>query len=428
MIAHASSLHTSGGAGNGERLKRVRVLMGMPDRESLGGPAACEPPFVAELRRLGAEVAEETYVYGERLSGTTLKQRVARVIATARFLRRRLRREQFDVVHLNTSFDRMALMRDAATIQLVRPATRAKIFLKFHGSDAALFETKNTALRALVRFVLARADGIGLLSSEERENFTRAGVERSKLFVVKNVVAMVEGVESPSVEVIESAGAHNDASLNDAVASSSNAAASSSDAAALSSANLRARLGVDEETPLLLFIARFIPAKGLTDVLRACAILRDEGRAFELLCLGDGEARAAAEAEAARLKLDTRVRFFGYVPEAETAEFYAGSTMLLFPTYHYEGFPMVIFKSIAAGLPVITTRIRAAADYLREPDNCLWVEPRNPRMLAAQIARLLDQPDTRAAMRRHNLALAEAFTAASVAPEYLEIYNRLAAR
>jgi glycosyltransferase involved in cell wall biosynthesis len=388
--------------------------MGMPDRESLGGPAACEPPFVAELRRLGAEVAEETYVYGERLGGTTLKQRVARVVATARHLRGRLRREPFDVVHLNTSFDRMALMRDAATIQLLRPATRAKIFLKFHGSDAALFETKNTALRALVRFVLARADGIGLLSSEERENFTRAGVERSKLFVVKNVVATAEGVESPSVEANPSASAHNDASLNDA--------------AAASSTNLRARLSVDEETPLLLFIARFIPAKGLTDVLRACATLRDEGRAFQLLCLGDGEARAAAEAEAARLKLDGRVRFFGYVPEAETPEFYAGSTMLVFPTYHYEGFPMVIFKSIAAGLPVITTHIRAAADYLREPDNCLWVEPRNPRMLAAQIARLLDRPDTRAAMRRHNFALAEAFTAASVAPEYLEIYNRLAAR
>lgn len=364
----------------------MRVLMGMPDRESLGGPAACEPPFAAELRRLGAEVVEETYVYGERLGKTTLRQRVARVLSTARLLRRRLRREQFDIVHLNTSFDTMALLRDAATIRLLRP-TRAKIFLKFHGSDAALFETGNPALRALVRFVLAGADGIGLLSSEERENFTRAGVDASKLFVVKNVVA----------EVDPQAGA-----------------------------NLRAKLGADAETPLLLFIARFIPAKGLSDVINACAILRDEGRAFELLCLGDGEARASAEAETARLQLQRRVRFFGYVPEAETEEFYAGSTVLLFPTYHYEGFPMVIFKSVAAGLPVITTRIRAAADYLREPDNCLWVEPKNPRMLADRIARLLDGAEERAAMRRRNLALAERFTAASVAPEYLEIYNRVA--
>jgi len=367
----------------------VRVLMGMPDRNSLGGPAACEPPFAAELRRLGAEVAEETYVYGERLGGTTLGQRVARVLATAKRLRRRLRGAQFDIVHLNTSFDKMALLRDAATIRLLRPA-RAKIFLKFHGSDGALFETTNPALRALVRFVLARADGIGLLSSEERENFTRAGVDRRKLFVVKNVVA-------------------------------------GADADARAGEQLRARLGADARTPLLLFIARFIPAKGLTDVIHACAILRDEGRAFELLCLGDGEARAEAEAEVGRLRLSERVRFFGYVPEAETPVFYAGSTMLLFPTYHYEGFPMVIFKSVAAGLPVVTTRIRAAADYLSEPENCLWVEPRNPPMLAEKIRRLLDEPGTGAAMREHNLELARRFTAPSVAPEYLEIYNQLVA-
>ena len=364
--------------------------MGMPDRESLGGPAACEPPFVAELRRLGAEVAEETYVYGERLGKTTLKRRVARVLSTAQRLRRRLRRGgQFDIVHLNTSFDTMALLRDAATTRLLQP-TRAKIFLKFHGSDAALFETKSPALRALVRAVLARADGIGLLSSEERENFTRAGVEQRKLFVVKNVVTGASADEQAGTR-------------------------------------LRAKLGVDAGTPLLLFIARFIPAKGLTDVLRACAILREEGRAFRLLCLGDGEARAAAEAETARLGLGERVRFLGYVPETATPEFYAGCTMLVFPTYHYEGFPMVIFKSVAAGLPVVTTRIRAAADYLSEPDNCLWVEPKNPHMLAERIARLFDHEDARDAMRRHNLELARRFTAASVAPEYLEIYNRLVA-
>jgi glycosyltransferase involved in cell wall biosynthesis len=257
--------------------------------------------------------------------------------------------------------------------------------------------------RSLVRFVLAQVDGIGLLSSEERENFIRAGVDRRKLFVVKNVVTSAADVE-------------------DSLATQSASATQTPQSAG----NLRAKLNIaDEETPLLLFIARFIPAKGLTDVINACAILRDAGRAFELLCLGDGEARGAAEAETARLKLSDRVRFFGYVPETETPEFYAGSTMLVFPTYHYEGFPMVIFKSIAAGLPVVTTRIRAAADYLREPDNCLWVAPRNPQMLAEKIMQLLDRTETRASMRRNNLELARQFTARVVAPEYLEIYNQL---
>lgn len=398
---------------------RVRVLMGMPDRESLGGPAACEPPFVAELQRLGAEVLEETYVYGERLGRTTLRQRIQRVLSTARRLRRRLRREgDFDIVHLNSSFDTMALMRDAATLRLLRP-TRAKIFIKFHGSDAALFAPHASALkRSLVRFVLKHADGIGLLSSEERENFARAGVERRKLFVVKNVVTGGED---------EGGGARATPSASSTPGTSSTPDANSTQRPQ-GDGSLRAKLNIaDEATPLLLFIARFIPAKGLSDVIDACAILRDEGRPFTLLCLGDGEARGAAEAQAARLNLSGHVRFFGYVPEAETGEFYAGSTMLVFPTYHYEGFPMVIFKSIAAGLPVITTRIRAAADYLREPQNCLWVAPQNPQMLAAKIIQLLDRTDTRASMRRNNLELARQFTARVVAPEYLEIYNQLVA-
>ncbi|HEX7175127.1 MAG TPA: glycosyltransferase family 4 protein [Pyrinomonadaceae bacterium] len=364
----------------------MRVLIGMPDRESLGGPAACEPPFVEELRRLGVEVGEETYVYGDKLSGTGLAQRVRRVVSTARRLRRRLKADGFDVVHLNTSFDTKALLRDAVTLPRLR-ASGARIFLKFHGSDGALLETKNALLRRMGRMLLASADGIGVLSSEERDNFVRAGADASKVFVVKNVVER--------------------------------------DFPERADERLAARLNLKEDVPRLLFIARFIPAKGLTDVLRACRIVGDGGREFALLCVGDGPARAEAEAEAARLGLAERVRFCGLMPESETGEFYAGSTALVFPTYHYEGFPMTVFYAAAAALPIITTRIRAAADYLREPDNCLWVEPRNPKMLADKITRLLDEPHTRAAMGQNNRVLARSFSAACVAPEYAEIYNRL---
>src|SRR5205085_7648031 len=191
--------------------------------------------------------------------------------------------------------------------------------------------------------------------------------------------------------------------------------------------SLRERLHVSANTPLLLFIARFIPAKGLLDVIRACAVLRAGGASFKLLCVGDGPARREAEAEVARLELDTHAQFFGYIPEAETRAFYRESTLLVFPTYHYEGFPMVIFKALAAGLPVITTRIRAARDYLREPDNCLWVAPRNANELADKIAQLLRQPELRHAMSENNRALAQRFNADAVAREYLAVYNQLKA-
>ena len=370
----------------------MRVLIGMPEPASLGGPAACEPPFVAALRRLGVEVAEETYVYGEQLAGTAFQQRVRRVLRAARRLRRRLRTERFDVLHLNTSFDARALLRDVTALGLVR-ATRTKVFLKFHGSDADLLRTNDAVLRRFVRALLTRAHGIGVLSSEERENFLRAGVGEGRVFVVKNVVTADGIVPNATQEQADT--------------------------------SLRARLQVADDTPLLLFIARFIPAKGLLDVIRACAVLRERDETFKLLCVGDGPARAEAEAEVARLRLRPAVQFFGYVPETEAAAFYRECTALVFPTYHYEGFPMVIFKSLAAGLPVITTRIRAARDYLSEPANCLWVAPRAPEELADKIAHLLRRPELRAAMAANNRTLAQQFNADAVAREYLTVYKQL---
>ena len=86
---------------------------------------------------------------------------------------------------------------------------------------------------------------------------------------------------------------------------------------------------------------------------------------------------------------------------------------------------MVIFNAAAAGLPIITTRIRAAADYLREPENCLWVEPKRPSQLAEAIVSLLSKPDERERMGLHNRLLAERFSAEIVTREYLESYERI---
>ena len=363
----------------------MRILVGMPEEGAQGGPAACEPLFIDELRRSGHEVEEEVYVYAKVNVG--FGSRAERVLKTARLFRRRLRQTDFDLVHINTSFDTKALMRDAAIVPRLR-VKQTKVFLKFHGSDGGLLKRSNPALAAVIRRVLSHADGIGVLSSEERENFLRAGVPENKIFVVKNVVERNTGRRNPEFLT-------------------------------------QRDLPVDR--PLLLFIGRFISAKGLLDVIMACGLLRDAGQNFLLLCVGDGPHRAEAEALAAKLQLQPWVRFFGYIPEQETRQFYANSDLLLFPTYHIEGFPMVIFNAAANGMPIITTRIRAAADYLSEPENCFWVEPKNPEMLARQIQQLMENPELRSSMASQNRKLAEEFNAEVVTPEYLTIYRKLVA-
>lgn len=364
----------------------MRILVGMPEQGSRGGPAACEPPFIAELRRLGHEVEEEIYAFSDSSAG--LAGRVSRVLRTRRKFQQRAVKGAFDLIHINTSFDPKALLRDSAILPALK-TSGARIFLKFHGGDAELLKTTNPVLAVARNRVLANADGIGLLSSEEQRNFARAGIPEDKLFVIKNVVEENRAEPAP---------------------------------------DFRQQLNLPGDMPLLLFIGRFIPAKGLIDVIRACGLLRDRDQQFYLLCIGDGPARREAEDAVAQLNLQNSIRFFGYIPEGETGKFYLNCDVLVFPTYHYEGFPMVIFNAAAAGLPIITTRIRAAADYLKEPQNCLWVEPKNPEMLADKISEILSNSRLSSSMRSNNKLLAAEFSAPTVTREYVAAYEQLMSR
>lgn len=255
-----------------------------------------------------------------------------------------------------------------------------------HGSIASFLETESKIWRWLQKRVFDRVAGVGVLSSHERENFLHAGCPEKKIFNAKLVV--------------EAHAFQNDPGF-------------------------RERHCIDVETPILLFSSRFIPTKGLFTVIEACAELKDSGREFILFCLGDGPIRREAEALSDRLGLAQHIRFTGYITEGETATFRANSTVFVFPTYQDEGFPLVILKSLAAGLPIITTRVRAAADYLIDGKNCLWVEPRDPRDLAAKMNQLLDDSKLRESMAESNRRLAQQFTPERVAREYIEVYQLL---
>ena len=61
-------------------------------------------------------------------------------------------------------------------------------------------------------------------------------------------------------------------------------------------------------------------------------------------------------------------------------------------TYHQEGFPMAVFQAVGAGWPVITTRIRAAADYFVENEHCLWVEKKTRSNCMRNFALLTNKP------------------------------------
>jgi len=132
-----------------------------------------------------------------------------------------------------------------------------------------------------------------------------------------------------------------------------------------------------ETTPVpdvarLVCVGRLCEQKGQLLLVRAAALVRDRGRAFELVLVGDGPLRGAVECEVARLDLGNTVRLLGPLPgERVRQELTAGRAMVL-PSFA-EGLPVVLMEALAAGRPVVTTYI-AGIPELVTPE-CGWLVP-----------------------------------------------------
>ncbi|MGI8469532.1 MAG: glycosyltransferase family 4 protein [Pyrinomonadaceae bacterium] len=361
----------------------MKILIGMPARDSWGGPASSEPPFVEALQKTGAEIVEETYVYGDKEKPTPFFERIRRVIKTALRFRKILQKENFDIIHLNTAFDLKTLLRDAVSLRLMKPK-KAKIFLKIHGSEAKFLESQNPFVAALRNDLKKRVDGFGVHTAEEKSNFLQAGFDERKFFSVKNAVTIAENLPADFSRV------------------------------------QKEKCDVFQ----LLFVSRFIPAKGLLETIRACSILKENGFDFILNCVGEGETRADAERKTKKLNLSENIKFTGYIPETEVTKYFLNSDIFVFPTRHAEGFPNVLFKAVAAGLPIVTTRVRAAGDYLREPENCLF-STQEPESIAGKIIELVENKNLREAMSKHNLEFGKTLLPENIAREFLEIYKNI---
>lgn len=360
----------------------MKILIGMPSKDSWGGPNSSEPPFVEALRDLDVEITEEDYVYGDKEKPTPFLVRIIRVWKTALRFRKLLKDNTFDIVHLNSAFDARTILRDSFSLFLMNPKS-AKVFIKFHGSEAQEFFETNFLSQYLINYLAAKCDGFGVHTTEEAGNFERLGFDRRKFFIIKNTI-----VDSDRVEPFPP-------SQKD-----------------------------PKEHFELLFVSRFVPRKCLVETVKACKLLEQKGYRFSLTCVGDGETRQLAETIVDECGLGDHVSFTGYVPESKVSEYFASSDILVFPTKFGEGFPNVFFKAVVKGLPIVSTRFRAVDDYLEDRVHCLICVP-SPEDIAEKIADLIDNKALRESMSNNNLRFGKSLSSEAVAREYLTVYREI---
>jgi glycosyltransferase involved in cell wall biosynthesis len=147
----------------------------------------------------------------------------------------------------------------------------------------------------------------------------------------------------------------------------------------------------------LLSVGRLDPIKGFDVLLPALANLHARGVAFESVIIGEGEERSRLEAQRDRLGLQDLVTFAGAKPQAEVRKAMAESTLMVMPCVvtpegNADGIPNVLTEAMAAGLPVISTRVSGIPELIDDGISGRIVEQRDPLALTDAIAAMLADP------------------------------------
>ncbi|HUZ01818.1 MAG TPA: glycosyltransferase family 4 protein [Thermomicrobiaceae bacterium] len=161
----------------------------------------------------------------------------------------------------------------------------------------------------------------------------------------------------------------------------------------------RAGRGIPDDAPVVGFVGRVVPDKGIAELAEAWEILREALPALHLLIVGPSEPEDPLPAPLReRLAADPRVHLTGEVNDV--VPLYAAMDVLAFPS-HREGLPNVCLEAAAMGIPVVACRIPGVVDAVADGVTGTLVPPHDGRALAGVVGRYLADPELR---RRHGAA------------------------
>ncbi|HEX8253890.1 MAG TPA: glycosyltransferase family 4 protein [Thermoanaerobaculia bacterium] len=147
-------------------------------------------------------------------------------------------------------------------------------------------------------------------------------------------------------------------------------------------ARLEREFDIPPGKPILVTVSVLRPAKGIEFLLDAAKRVNDA----VFLILGDGNKREEWQALAAQQGIGDRVRWAGYRTDVDTI--LAGCDALVHPSLD-DAFPTVLLEAMAAGLPVVATRVGGIPEIVNDGATGILVPPGDAEALASGIEELL---------------------------------------
>lgn len=300
--------------------------------------------------------------YSAALTGSGIRKQLyplAPIVAASasRAARKLLAGGSFDVLHAHWLVPNGPIARAAAG--------STPLVLSLHGSDVAVVERSS------------------LLGRLARRSFERSGA-----------------VTAPSTDLLMRAkalGAHEPLEL---VPYGVDSAAFEPAPAQRSTA--RARLGVGIDDVLVIGVGRLLPVKGFDVLLDAFATAATRDERLRLVLVGDGPERSELTRRVASLGIDRSATLLGDVSHDEIPRYFAAADIVAVPSVRRDGYidglPNVALEAMAAGKPLIASRVGGLPQLVEDGDTGIVVDEGDPEELASAIEILALRPELRRRM------------------------------
>lgn len=149
---------------------------------------------------------------------------------------------------------------------------------------------------------------------------------------------------------------------------------------------LRKKLGISDNERVIITVSRLVKKNGVGDLIEAMRYLPAN---VKLLIIGEGELAANYELQIINFKLESRVKMFGTIKNELIPRYLARADVFVRPSLS-EGQGISFLEAMAAGVPVIGTRVGGIVDFLRDGETGLFCEINNPESIAEKIKIYLD--------------------------------------
>lgn len=186
-------------------------------------------------------------------------------------------------------------------------------------------------------------------------------------------------------------------------------------------AEARRRLASPNEA-ILMHLSNFRPVKRLVDVIKIFARVARELPA-QLVLVGDGPDRSAAEWLAHDLGIQARVHFLG--KQEHVNEILPLADILLMPS-ELESFGLAALEAMACKVPSVATRVGGVPELIDDGETGLLYNVGDVEGMATGVLSLLNDPARLAAMREAGRRTAQKrFCASLVVPQYVRYYEKV---